>query len=258
MRMGRSTTRLTAGPQAGHRVAPFSCLLAGGSLVVTLLLAACGGGSPKTAATTTTTAADPAADRATAQAINLTAADMSGYQESANPDQAGGDEVQAKLDRCVGGPSPQSIQVVDVTSPNFDKGNLEVSSDVTMMKSHQDAVADDRSVESPKLDRCIQQVAGPVFSQDLPPGAKVTKISASLVRPTEHVPGLLGLQMTIDVSSTESGVTVTVPIYIRELGFVVGRAEVGLEEVQPTSPLAVPNEASLVSLLYSRAKQHAT
>jgi hypothetical protein len=49
---------------------------------------------------------------------------------------------------------------------------------------------------------------------------------------------------------------VSVPIYVDELGFAIGRAEVALSAVSVTQPVPASTEQELVALLLARAKAH--
>lgn len=229
-----------------------------GAVGLATALTSCGGASPKTAATTTTIQINPVADRATAQKINLTGAELPGWQESPNPTEAANAAFSTKMSACLGGPPEDKIDVVDVSSPTFNKGQTQISSDVTMVRSHAEALADDNSVKSPKLRACAQKVAKPALAAALPSGTTVQKLAASTFKPPEHVPTAVGLNFTITISATDqSGVTVSVPISIEEIGFVVGRAEVTLSIIQPSHALSTSADSQLVNLLYSRASRYA-
>src|SRR5580692_3028620 len=93
---------------------------------IALTTACCGSSSPKT------TSINPAADRATAKAINLKASDLPGWKQSPDTTSSSDDATSSRLAACAGAQNPSKVDVVDVSSPNFDQGQTEVSSDVTM------------------------------------------------------------------------------------------------------------------------------
>jgi hypothetical protein len=57
---------------------------------------------------------------------------------------------------------------------------------------------------------------------------------------------------TLDLAFSE----VTVPIYVDELGFAIGRAEIVLLAASATQPVPASTEQELVALLLARAKAH--
>jgi hypothetical protein len=182
--------------------------------------AGCGGSAPTTAQPPTTTAPiHPAADRMTAEGINLTAADLPGWQVSPNPSDASDQALGAKLSACAGGPVPDKIDVVDVSSANFSQGSIEVS-DVTMVRSHADGLADLHAIYSPKLSACVHSVAEPVLAEQLPAGTTLSKLAVSTFTPTESLPNAFGLRLGVTIAGTEQGVTVSVPLVINEIGFL--------------------------------------
>ncbi len=226
-------------------------------IVIGLGLTACGSSGATSALSTTTVSINLPADRASAEAINLTAADLPGWQESPNPPDTADASLGSQLSSCVGGPDENNIDVVDVTSSNFTKGSVELSSDVTMIRSHADAVADVGSVKSPELQACVEKILKPTLAKDLPIGATITELQANTFKPSESLPDGLGLRLTMTLEATVSGVTRSVPFYISQIGFVVGRAEVTLLENEMGQLANVPLEASLLNLLLTQAQHHA-
>jgi hypothetical protein len=221
-------------------------------------LVGCGSGSSTKAASPSTVAINPAADRTTAQAISLTAADLPGWQESPNPPDATNESLGAQLSACAGGPNDTAIDVVDVTSPNFDQGAVEISSDVQTVRSHADALADLRALESPKLAGCIDQIGRPMLAKQLPAGTTISQLSVSTFKPEERLPDSLGLRLGLTVSEKQAGLAVTVSASITEIGFVMGRTELSLNETEKGHPSPIPIEAQLVHTLYARAQAHPT
>lgn len=225
-----------------------------GSVGCALAVASCGGGSaaPK-AAPTTTAPANPVADRATAEKINLTASDLPGWQESPNPPDASMNAMGARLSACAGGPNQATIDVVDVTSANFDQAQTEISSDVTMVRSHADGVADVASIHSPKLAGCVNRIAVPAISKELPAGVSLKALHETLFAPPGGIPGSFGIRITGTVSGSQSGASVSLAIQLDEVGFLVKRAEVTLVVDQSGHIGSVAIEPRLVSTLYQRA-----
>ena len=221
-------------------------------------LSACGSSKTVATSTTTTQPISAAADRSAAQAISLTAADMPGWQESPNPPDSSDQSLGSQLSSCAGGPNEASIDVVDVSSSNFDQGSVEVSSDVQTVRSHADGLADLRSIESPKLVSCVDRIAKPQIQKSLPAGTTITAFDVSTFKPIENIPDAFGLTLHVVIQANSNGVTVSVPLYIREIGFLVGRAELTLNETEKGQPSSISVESHLVQILDSRAQAQPT
>ena len=225
------------------------------ALGAVLGLSACGSSKPAASSTTTTTQPISATvDRTAAQAISLTAADLPGWQESPNPPDASDQSLGAQLSSCVGGPNEANIYVIDVTSSNFDQGSVELSSDVQTVRSHADGLADLRSIQSPKLVSCVDRIAKPQIQKSLPAGTAITTFGVATFKPTEPVPNAFGLSLHVVIQGSTNGVAVSVPLYIREIGFLVGRVELTLNETEKGQPTAIPVESRLIQLLETRAQ----
>ncbi len=226
-----------------------------GLALVVLFVVGMSGPAGSTPAKTTTSAAtvNVASDRSTAQAINLTSADLVGWQESPNPPNASDQSLNSQMSACAGGPAPKTIDVVDVTSANFDKGPTELSSDVTMVRTHADGLADLRSIRGHKALGCFRRVLVPLLTQQLP-GVKVAKLKVSDFRPSESLPDEFGIQLSLTLSGKPNGVSVSISLSIREIGFLVDRAEVSLNESEKGKATPVSIESTLIHTLDQRAR----
>jgi hypothetical protein len=214
-----------------------------------LCLAGPVGASPST----TQPAQTVATGRAIAQAINLTSVDLPGWTESPNPPTPGDQSLNAQMSACAGGPKPSSIDVIDVTSANFDKGPIELNSDVTMVKTHEDGLADFRAFTGHRSLTCFYKIF-PRFLKQQIPGVRVSNLKVNFFKPTEAVQDAFGLAFSITMSGkTQNGKARTLHLSGHEIGFLVGSAELTLGEDFTGSPRPVPNEASLVQLLDQRA-----
>lgn len=234
----------------------FGVALAAGTTV--LLTAACGGGSGTASSnqpttTSTTVPVNPAADRTVAQHINLTASDLPGWQESPNPPDANSNAMGAKLAACAGAPDESKIDVVDVTSSNFDQGQVEISSDVTMVRTHGDGLADVQAINSPDLAGCVNKIALPAIRTELPAGVTLKSVDTSRFTPPGHAPGAIGLRLSGTMTGTQNGASITLPFRFDQVAFLVGRAEVSLQVAQFGQPATVAAEPGLVDVLYRRA-----
>ena len=204
------------------------------------------GSSPSTSASI-----NPAVDRATAKSINLTAADLPGWKQTPNVSTSSDQALSSRLAACAGAKNPANVDVANVNSPYFDKGETEVSSNVTMVRTHADGLADLEALKSSKLDTCVQQIAVPALNKALPSGATVTNLQVSTFQPAGAPHDSFGLRLQITVAVPQQG---SVSISADDVGFLAGRAEVELDVDQtgggsPSSAL----EQELLSFLVTRA-----
>jgi hypothetical protein len=229
--------------------------------VVAATAAACGGGSNASSSqssstsqpATTTTAANAARDNATASAINLTAADLPGWTASPNQTTAGDQAMSNQLALCAGAPNPTQTQVVDVNSPNFDQGSVEVNSDVTMVRSRSDALADLAAMRGSRLQGCVQSVVVPYIKSQLPSGAALNDLHIT----TSVPPNAPAESFAFDVTASVTGPQGSLPINTEAVGFLQGRAEVELDVTVTGGGSPDPTLVQkLLATLVSRAKQN--
>lgn len=221
--------------------------------VLAMTAAACGGGS-NSSTSTSTTAPNVARDNATASAINLIAADLPGWTPSPNQTTAADQAMAARLAKCAGAPDPKQTQVVDVNSPNFDQGSVEVSSDVTMVRSRSDALADLAAMRGPQLQGCVQSVMVPYIKSLLPSGANLNDLHITTNVPAGTPAESFGFDLTASVSGQQG----SLPINTQTVGFLQGRAEVELDVTVTGGGAPDPSLVQkLLATLVSRAKQNA-
>lgn len=200
----------------------------------------------------------PAADRALASAVNLTPADLPGWTSEPNRTTASDRDMQARLAECAGAPDQPAVEVVDVGSPTFHSGSgdvtSEVTSDVTTVRSLADGRSDLRAMQSDKLPACIQQVAVPYLRSQLPAGATISDVTVRRLGAPAGVPDSFSYRLVVPVSDPGGG---KVTITSDSTGFLVGRAEVELNDTETGSVPDPALEHRLVALLYQRARQAA-
>ena len=203
---------------------------------------------------TTTAPSAIAADRTIAQAINLAASDLPGWQESPNPPNSTAGSFVVQLAKCTGNPAiTTNDDVMDVTSADFSKGPIQLSSDVTMVHSHADALSDKHVLTDPKILGCVDSVSKREFSGQLPPGERVSYIKSSIFTPSQVISGSFGLRSNITLVVKENGITRTISFVANQIDFLVGRAEVSLQEFETGKAVPVTAEAALLQTLDSRA-----
>lgn len=197
----------------------------------------------------TTTTVNPTTDRAMAQRINLTAADLPGWQKSPSSTNTSSPNFDATMTACVG----TSVKdEVSVPSPNFVQGSTQISSNVSMVRSRAQGLADLRTLKSSRVPSCLKK-AMTSTSMGVPQGTRVSKVKVSQFTPTESLPDSFGLRIGMTISQTKQGITVSVPIIATEIGFLVGRTEVSLNEVQKAQAVQPAVEPQLLRTLTARA-----
>jgi hypothetical protein len=224
-----------------------------------LTLAACGGSSKpaatatstkptSTVAPTTTSVANPVADKATAQSLGFVQADLPagwvGTPHEVDPSDA---EVSKKVASCTGASDP-SKQTADVNSDDFENGNAELSSEVTMSASRADFEQDVAALKnSDKYTACVKTIFDAELKADFAknsPGVKVGPLTVT--RFTTPTYGEVSFGFAL--ATTITGPTGTsLRYYIDEVGFGTGRAEVTLTFTNQSAPFDRALEQSLVA-----------
>lgn len=223
----------------------------GRQLIVSIVAAGVllGVATPAAAGATTTTTVNPTTDRATAQRINLTAADLPGWQKLPSSANTSSPEFDATMNACVG----MSVKdELSVASPNFAQGSTQISSQVSMVRSRAQGLANLRAVKSSRVPSCLKKAMTSTLL-GLPQGTRVSKLKVSLFKPTESLPNSFGLRIGATISQTKQGITVSVPITATEIGFLVGRTEVSLNEIQKAQAVPPAVEPELLRTLSARA-----
>ena len=206
------------------------------------------------ASSSTTTSVSPGIDRATAKAINLIATDLPGWKQLPNTSNPSDQAMASRLATCAGAKNPSLVDVVDVESPNFDQGQTEVSSDVTMVRTHADGIVDLQALQSSKLDSCVQQIAVPALKTELPTGATLSDLQINPIHPTGLPQDSFALRLDATVAIPREG---SVSVSSEEIGFLSGRAEIELQtsQVQGGGP-SQTLEPRLLSVLVTRAQRN--
>lgn len=197
----------------------------------------------------------PAADRATARSINLRATDLAGWKQSTSTQSASDQSTADRLVVCAGGPPRATTEVADVSSPDFEQGQTEVSSRVVMVRTHADGLEDLRALESSRLATCVQQIAVPYLRSQMPTGVLISGLSVSTFHPGENLPDSFGYRVQATLQTISASGTESLPLDIRVIGFLVGRAQVELSIGQQGGGTAPPVEQRLVGLLDQRARR---
>jgi len=235
---------LTARGARTGRVARLGAVL----LVVLLALAA----GAALAAVHTITRGDATA---VATAVSLRQDDLPSLKQESNPVTPQQQRLAAQAAACAGG-VPPSEAYANTQSPAFvsPQPSLTVASSVEILPSASLVARDFAAIERPRALTCMASELASQARLTLPKGDRLT---AAAVRVPSVVPGggeSFEIRVTVTVSSRERGTTVNAPVYVDQIGFADGQAEVSLEVeatlVKPSTSL----ERQLATLLVARAR----
>jgi hypothetical protein len=243
-------------------------LAAGTAAVLTVTLTACGGSSkPSATATTATTSksastptsvANPAADKATAESLGLVQADLpAGWVGTPSQNDAEDAQVNKKVADCTGASAP-SKQTADVNSDDFDKGNAQVSSEVTFAASRADFEQDVAAVKnSDKYTTCVKTIFESQLKADFAknsPGVDVGPLTVTRVSTPTYGEVSFGFTFSTTITGTTGE---ALRYYIDEIGYGKGRAEVQLTFTNQSARFDPALEKSLVANAAAKLKTSA-
>lgn len=226
-------------------------------LAILLVLTACSSGSSaKKEVTPTTTTGNKAAT-----SINLTKTDLPSAWTSQAADNSDNtpDSTDKKIATCLGLPTTDTKDVVDVNSDDFSKGqppqSTQVSSEVEVVASLAQASRLQNAFTGDKIQGCLKSV----FAEDAKGEAGNTP-GVTFGTPTvtkKTVPSGVdsGFAFQIGIPVTASGASINVNTSI--IGFFVKHTEVTLQTLVIGTPATDYDENALVAKLVDRAKKSA-
>ena len=179
--------------------------------------------------TTTTTAINPATDRATAQAINLTGTDLPGWQQSPNPTNTSDPGLNNKITACVGGSPGKNDVVKDLAEFLGSSSGQFPSHDRPNPCRWLGRPTDNQESQSSLM---FQEGPDTALSHTVTQGAAISKFKVSTFTPTESIPNSYRYPHELHDHRQAQGETLTVPVTVSEITFLIGRAEVSLNEDQ--------------------------
>jgi hypothetical protein len=214
-------------------------------------------GAPQAIASTTDPSGAPitkAQAVAYAHAVNLQAADVPDLRISApeRPGKIAPDE--GAFARCVGESDPRrEIAKFKSATFKYPTGFGQVGSSVTVQPTQALALSNFRASLQPRLLTCLKNMlpvalAGKAEGRLRYGPVNVTRVSGL------PVPEATGVAIRTSIIVTR--LRYPVPIYVDEFGFIAGPAEITLITEGAPRPIPAEVEARLLSLLYSRAKEH--
>jgi hypothetical protein len=257
-----------------------SCVAMLGSGAACLLLGACGAGQARTTGGAAGAAggavhdvvstlgahdgATPVPSRpqalAFAQAVNLNVGEIPEASVESKPSTrstATEQEEYRACDRSVGW--SDAHMVAQASSPKLKRGQeLEIElirSSVAVVSSERTTDRQFALLASPVLRKCAARVL--TRNLDDKPIRDARWGRVTVTRLPVRAPGAaatVGIRVVamLNIPFNE----VSIPIYVDELGFAIGRAEVGLLAASATQPVPASTEQELVALLLARAKAH--
>lgn len=239
--------------------------LAAVALLGAAVLTACGGSSqpgaksssspsPSGSAATSEAPLTQTQAKSLADAINLKSSDMPGYTATPSSPDTPQDKQQAEqFAACAGGTSP-SKDIVDVSSPDFDRGagtqQQEVSSDVTVLPTVADVQRDLKALTGSKARGCISTFLDKQLSESA--GQQVTFGKSTVTTLPTSASGADG-SFGYRISSTATAAGQQIPFTADILGFSKGRVEVELTAFSIGQPFPTNEERDLFALLVRRA-----
>jgi hypothetical protein len=226
-------------------------------LALVLLVAACSGGSGSAKEVRPTTATGTKA----ATAINLTKADLPASWTSQAADNTDNtpDSSDKKIATCLGLPTTDTKDVVDVNSDEFAKGQppqaTQVNSEVEVVASLAQASRLQKAFTSDKVEGCLKSV----FAEEVKSEAGSTP-GLTFGSPTVSKKSLpsgvdSGFAFDVGVPITVQGATLNVSISI--VGFFVKHTEVTLQTTVIGTPAADYDQNALLGKLVERTKKSA-
>jgi hypothetical protein len=220
--------------------------------------------APSASLASTTTTAPPATSTTTtdvgalttqAKAINFTAADLpTGWTSSPSDNQSSAAE-DAKVAACAGAPSPASVHLADVSSDDFSSGGLDVTSDVTVVRTAQLAQQDLAAIRSDRALACFRQLFPELAKTGAPANTQITVDSVDRLPVASYGDGSFGYRLAFTVQAPAAGTVHGVGDLI---GFLHNRIEVGGNFLAIDAPFPASLEQALMAKLVARTSGRTT
>jgi hypothetical protein len=195
-----------------------------------------------------------------ARAVNLSVGDIPEASIETKPSRKSDAKERREFQACerfVGW--RQARTIAEASSPKLKRGQeLEIElirSSVAVVSNEQTVDRQFAFLASPAVRTCAARALTRNLDDKPLRNAHWARVTVSKL--PVKAPGAtatLGIRVEamLDIAFSE----VTVPIYVDELGFAIGRAEVGLLAASATQPVPASTEQELVALLLARAKAH--
>jgi hypothetical protein len=194
--------------------------------------------------------------QAVATAINLRHGDLPSLKKESNSVSALDKRLTAQLIACVGD-APLSEAFATVSSPDFvgpAPSSVTVSSQTEIFPSASVVNHDLAAGRRPQALTCLARYAESALLPLLPKGVTVTTHGAWLPTSVSGTDGASGVRITVVLHEKQGAATENVPVYIDDIGFAYGQAEVSLSVGSTSSVPSSSLEHRLEALLVARAQ----
>jgi hypothetical protein len=194
---------------------------------------------------------------AVAAAISLRHGDLPGTKQEPNPVTPQERQLGARATSCAGGVPPREAYA-NTQSPDFVSGaggsSETVASSVEILPSASLVTRDFTALARPRALTCLLSELESAVEPSLPKGSKLVSSAATRMPPVVVASRSFDVRMTFLVSMREGLTTVEVPVYVDQIGFADGPAEVSLELQTAPVPPSGSLEHRLATLLLARAR----
>lgn len=236
-------------------------LRVGVALAATVAVTACGGGSGSGSSSgSTDTAPSTSAATAAATAINLVKADLPGYNATPHDSSSDSDPDNVAFASCVGASAPNSGDVVDLYSEDFEKGtqldSKQVSSEVTVVKSQSTARKDLKAFQGDKTKTCLETFVGKLLTKQAGEASGVTFATPTISRLDPQGAGTDGT-FGYSVTTTAKAAGLSLPFEITIQGLLVKHTGTQLTTLSVGGPFPAADRDALFAKLVERSKSSA-
>ena len=231
-------------------------------IAVVALVSESGSTGPRVAAgigvTATTAGAGgvgSSADTTLADRINFSAADFPPeWSSTLSHDDSTTTSQDARVAACAGATDPRASVERDVSSVDFRTQGMDVSSDVTIVKTAQLARQDLAAMKGAKALACFRWFFPGFAASSAPPGTQIHIVSVNPLPVPSYGQGSFGFRVVMSVTSGGVRAVATVD----EIGFLRGRFEVSGTFTGGPAGFPAAMEGRLMAALATRAAKAPT
>lgn len=224
------------------------------------LLSACGGGdAPATSGKPTPKALTKADATATADAINLTDADATGFTGEAHDDSGSTAAEEKEFSTCVGA-SDKDADLTDTYSKDYERGSqpqMQTVSSEVQVDSDPAQLAKDLAAfqAADKVKTCLTTSVTKLLQQEVGQSGVTfsTPVVAELKTTADGTDGAFGYRVTI----TAMAQGITIPFEITEQGVLKGHTTLSFSTMSIGTPIPAADRDALLAKLVDRLKDKA-
>jgi hypothetical protein len=193
---------------------------------------------------------------AIATAISVRHSDLPSLKQESNPTTAHEKALSAQATRCAGG-VPVSKAYANTQSDLFVSSGqaVTIASGVEILPSASLVAQDFAAIQRSRALTCLLSEYQAAIGPSLSSGQKLISSRASRLPPAlSGGEDNFAIRMTFVVAAKQGSTTVNVPVYLDELGFADGQAEISLELQTTLNTPAASLEQRLMRVLVARAQ----